>query len=204
MKVLIHLVPRCGDDSELAFEQHFGELCDELRGAALAGMRVNAMRRIDMERAAIGPDTPYRAALELLGDGDAESFAPLLEGLGERIEPWCLADASTLLLGTDHAFRPSEQAPIRYQYLMRRNGHFSREHYLARYRDIHSRFGIECPGIVGYVQFHVDAEGLAPVGGARRPRPVGCGQRLRAAHRFTGSVLRRGDGVGDRSRGDGR
>ncbi len=158
MKALIHLVPRCGNHSESAFEQRFTELCAELRGAAPTGVRVHAMRRIAMEQAPIGPDTPYQGTLELLGAGGPENFAPLLDGLGEHIEAWCLSDACTLLLGEDHALRPSEQAPIRYQYLMRRNGHFSRQQYLSRYLEVHARFGVECPGIVGYVQFHVDAD----------------------------------------------
>ena len=45
---------------------------------------------------------------------------------------------------------------MRYQYLMRRNASFDHDAYLERYREVHSRFGIETPGILGYVQFHVD------------------------------------------------
>ena len=58
------------------------------------------------------------------------------------------------------------QTPIRYQYLMRRNASFSHQSYLKRYRDVHSRFGIETPGISGYTQFHVDPEASRRVAGS--------------------------------------
>ena len=65
MKALIQVVPRCGGGSEAAFDQRFTERCAALRETSAAGVRVNAMRRIDRDKAPIGPDTPYRAALEL-------------------------------------------------------------------------------------------------------------------------------------------
>jgi hypothetical protein len=156
VKALLHLVPRAGEDG--AFATRVGELSAELRGNAPAGIAVNAMRRLP--RDPFGADTPYAAALELCGAEAGEAdVAALVSGVGARIDEVAHADLSTCLFGEDVAFVASEErAPIRYQYLMRRNAAFSHASYLQRYRELHARFGIETRGILGYVQFHVDAE----------------------------------------------
>ena len=54
--------------------------------------------------------------------------------------------------------------PIRYWYCMRRRGDFSHEDFLIRYRDVHSRFGLETTGIQGYTQWHADPDASAALG----------------------------------------
>jgi hypothetical protein len=156
VKALLHLAPRAGEGE--AFAERVEELSRELREKAPAGVAVNAMHRL--ARDPFGTDTPYAAALELCGTAASEAVvAPLVSGIGARIDGLAHADLSTCLFGEDVPFVASEKrAPIRYQYLMRRNAAFSHASYLERYRELHARFGIETRGILGYVQFHVDAE----------------------------------------------
>ena len=156
MKALIHIVPRSGTD--VAFAARFATLTAELREQAEPReLAVNAMLRLEEDP--FGAHAPYAAALEITGAGSApEPMAPLLSGLGAQLDAFAHPDASTLLVGEDVVFVPSERTPVRYQYLMRRNGQFSHETYLKRYREIHSQFGLRTPGILGYVQFHVDRE----------------------------------------------
>jgi hypothetical protein len=156
VKTLLHLVPRAGEGG--AFAERVGELSRALRADAPAGIAVNAMQRLP--RDPFGTDTPYAAALELCGTAASEAVvAALVSGIGARIDELAHADLSTCLFGEDVPFVTSkERAPIRYQYLMRRNAAFSHAAYLKRYREIHARFGIETRGILGYAQFHVDAE----------------------------------------------
>ena len=54
--------------------------------------------------------------------------------------------------------------PIRYWYCMRRREDFSHDDFLARYRDVHSQFGLATTGIDGYTQWHADLEASAAVG----------------------------------------
>jgi hypothetical protein len=155
VRALTHLVPRAGARDR--FGARVAQLVAELRErAAPRGLSVNALRRV--ERDAFGPRTPFRAALEVAGaEAGADAFDELFAGLGERIDDVTHADLSTLLVGRDVVFvAPPARAPVRYQYLMRRNASFTHETYLERYRTIHSQFGLVTPGILGYVQLHVD------------------------------------------------
>ncbi len=154
MKLLSHLVPRSG--AEDAFAEQVASLASELvREAAPLGVAVTRMTRLP--RDPFGRSTPYRATLELTGEGaEPAAFASLLAGLGERIDPFAHPDLCTALVGADFVFVGPGEAPLRYQSLMRRTARFDHAGSLERYREVHSRFGVETPGIEGYVQFHVD------------------------------------------------
>ena len=156
MKALIHVVPRSTADT--AFFERIRSLTRELREQAEPrGVAANAMRRL--EKDAFGRNTPYHAALELTGDGaDAATLLSLAAGIGKRLHDVADLEASTLLVGEDVVFVASQRAPVRYQYLMRRNDRFDHQGYLKRYREIHSDFGVRTPGKLGYVQFHVDPD----------------------------------------------
>jgi len=152
MKALIHLAPR--EDPSDSFGPLVLASVQALRQLpAAASVHVNAMLRLPDDP--FGRQTPYRAAVELIGD-QASSIEALAMELGRRVEDVTKLDASTLLIGEGVVFISCEPAPVRYQYLMRRNDQFDHASYLKRYREIHSEFGLKTPGILGYVQFHVD------------------------------------------------
>ena len=155
MRALIHLVPRGGAGGR--FASRIAALVAALRErAAPRGLAVNALHRL--ERDAFGKHTPFRACVEVIaGDGPGE-IAELLADLGPQVDDVAHPDASTLLLGSDAVFIASDRAPVRFQYLMRRNASFTHETYLEYYRTKHSRFGLETPGVLGYVQLHVDID----------------------------------------------
>lgn len=156
MKALIHLVPRAGSGER--FEARVREVVHALREAAQThGVDINLMLRPKDDP--FGKSTPFWAAIELRGiAASAASLSAQLEGLGPRLEDVAHLDLSSLLVGEDVVIVASARTRFRYQYLMRRNTSFSHESYLKRYRDVHAQFGIETPGISGYVQFHVDSE----------------------------------------------
>ncbi|MBW2390883.1 MAG: EthD domain-containing protein [Deltaproteobacteria bacterium] len=156
MKALINLVPRSGTPG--SFESRVREIAQGLRESPDAqGAELNVMLRIKDDP--FGRRTQIRAAIELIdAEATAASLANQLQGLDRRLEDLVHVDLSSLLVGEDVVFIACRKTPIRYQYLMRRNASFSHESYLKRYRDVHSRFGIETPGISGYTQFHVDPE----------------------------------------------
>jgi hypothetical protein len=156
LRALIHLVPRARADDR--FGAQVAAWAADLRArAARHGLAVNALHRL--ERDAFGRQTPFRACIEVAG-GDGAAIEEMLDGGvdGAEIDDVAHPDASTLLIGTDAVFVPSQRAPVRYQYLMRRNASFSHEAYLDYYRTRHSRFGLVTPGILGYVQLHVDRD----------------------------------------------
>ncbi len=164
MKALAHLVPQAA--APAAFAQRIRSLTGELRDqAGERGVAVNAMQRL--EKDPFGSGTPFHAALELTGEGaDVATLASLVAGLGKRLDDVADLGRSTLLVGEDVVFVASEAAPVRYQYLMRRNDRFDHADYLTRYRKIHSDFGVRTPGKRGYVQFHVDPEASRQAAGA--------------------------------------
>jgi hypothetical protein len=154
MKLLTHLAPRAG--AEGVFAERIHEIACELR-ERLEPRQLSVTGMIRLPDDPFGAHTPHRAALEIAGEAATpELLAGLLAGLGPRIDPFAHPDLCTALVGSDHVFIDPGGAPVRYQYLMRRNACFDHDAYLERYRVVHSRFGIETPGIVGYVQFHVD------------------------------------------------
>jgi hypothetical protein len=154
MKFLAHFVPRAGANAE--FESRMFELADGIGEHGRAqGIAVEAFERLPDDP--FGRHTPYRFTLELQGGG-FDAMEDLLSGLGAKLEDVVHPDLSTLLAGEDVVFVPAESAPVRYQYLMRRNASYSHDAYLDRYREVHSAFGLKTPGILGYVQFHVDLE----------------------------------------------
>ena len=165
MKALAHIVREAGTPAP-AFDQRLRSLTDELRDqAGERGVAVNAMLRVDEDP--FGRRTPWRGTLEITGDGaDVATLASLVAGLGKRLEDVADLGDSTLLVGEDVVFVPSERAPVRYQYLMRRSGRFDHDAYLARYRDEHSGFGVRTPGKLGYAQLHVDLEASRQAAGA--------------------------------------
>lgn len=156
MKALIHLVPRAGSGE--AFEARVREQVHALRqGPDARGLDVNLMLRPKDDP--FGKRTAFYAAIELRGShATAASLAAMLPGLGRSLDKVAHLDLSSVLLGEDVVIVASEKTPVRYQYLMRRNTSFSHADYLLRYREVHAQFGIDTPGILGYVQFHVDPE----------------------------------------------
>jgi hypothetical protein len=157
VKLLVHLAPRLG--AEGAVEERLATLGREI--AARAPVFVDSVAtlwRVPCDP--FGPTTPWAGTLEVRG-GEGSSVAALVvvaEDLALHFGDDVHADLCTALVGTDRVFIPAERAPIRYQYLMRRRDGYTHDTYLARYREIHSRFGFATPGISGYVQFHVDPE----------------------------------------------
>ena len=154
MRALIQLVPRPA--MEQAFDGALRAVARELRERPDAGgLVVNALLRLENDP--FGARTPYRGTLEIAGEtAGARTLEALAAGLVGRLADVVRADASTLLIGEDRVCTALGRAPVRYQYLMRRNARFTHDAYLERYREIHSRFGLATPGTLGYVQSHVD------------------------------------------------
>jgi hypothetical protein len=146
-KLLAHLAPAAGAESELAV--CLAALADE---RARGGLAAASLWRL--ARDPFGAKTPWRGTLELRGS-EAELLAGAM-GLCERLGALVDAAASTTLVGEERVLLPSERAPVRYQYLMRRRADFSHAAYLARYLEVHAQLGLRTPGILGYVQLHVD------------------------------------------------
>lgn len=156
-KALLHLIPRCKAKPMLV---------DRLRAevARLRAAKTSADERVNFLTALgddpLGSRSHFAATIEVYAASQG-AVATLLNGvggcLGERLDDVIHADLSTALVGEERAFVAGDRAPVRYQYLMRRNAEFDHAAYLDRYRDIHSQFGIKTPGILSYVQFYVDA-----------------------------------------------
>ena len=88
-----------------------------------------------------------------------------------HVHPTPVKSSPTLsaLTGAEVSYLSGARTPLRYQRLMHRSASRTHESYLAYYRDTHSRYGVETPGIDDYVQFHVDlaaSENLASRTGA--------------------------------------
>lgn len=153
-KALLHLIAR-----DKAGAQLTARLADEvarLRAAESTG--VDAVHFLAaLENDPLGARSPYAATIEVRGTS-TNAIAQLLEGLGRELDDVLHTDLSTALIGEERIFLSGPRAPVRYQYLMRRNVQFDHAAYLQRYREIHSRFGVETPGILSYVQFYVDAQ----------------------------------------------
>jgi hypothetical protein len=153
LRALIHLVPRAGAGDR--FGAQVAALVADLRArAASRGLAVNVLHRLEAD--AFGKRTPFRAGIELAGGEGGAIEEVVGADLGAQIEGVAHPDASTLLFGEDVVFVASPRTPVRYQYLMRRNASFTHETYLEYYRTKHSRFGLDTPGALGYVQLHVD------------------------------------------------
>ncbi len=150
-RLLSHLVPRNG--AEAAFEVRVRAEVAALRERA-AGSPVEVTAMFRAARDPFGANTLFRAAIELRGS--ASDLSRALQGLGERLADVAHPDLCSALVGVDHVFIASQRAPVRYQYLMRRNAAFTHDAYLTRYRELHAQFGLRTPGILGYVQLHVD------------------------------------------------
>jgi len=167
LRALIHLVPRAGAGDR--FGAQLGAWVVDLRArAAPRGLAVNALHRL--ERDAFGRRTAFRAAIEIAGSDLSDAMEEIIGEIGTQFDAVAHPDASTLLLGEDVIFVPSQRAPVRYQYLMRRNASFTHEYYLEYYRTKHSRFGLDTPGTLGYVQLHVD-----PIASRRAAARAGLG-----------------------------
>ncbi len=157
MKALVHLAGRAG--AETALREAVAAEARTLDADAPGDAEVGWMWRLGDDP--FGKATRFHATLELRATEGASppDFAASLDGLADRLGDLVHADLSSALVGTDRVFvAPAAPAPVRYQYLMRRNASFTHDEYLARYAEIHSRFGVETPGIEGYVQFHVDPD----------------------------------------------
>ena len=156
MKLLTHLAPRAG--AQEAFTARTAALADELvRATAGEGLAVTRLVRLD--ESPFGRRTPLHTTLEVRGESlTAERACELLAGVGPGLDAVAHPDLCTALFGEPVVFIASEGAPHRYQYLMRRNASFDHAGYLKRYREVHARFGLETPGILGYEQLHLDPE----------------------------------------------
>ena len=156
-KALIHLVPRTRDDA--TFHDSVRRVAAVLRShtASVASCAVNPMFRVADDP--LGRRTVFRAALEITGDGlEPGILAALAKGLDVQFGDVIHADLSSFLIGEDLSFMSSAKTPVRYQYLMRRRIGLSHDDYLKHYLEVHSKFGLKTPGIVGYRQLHVDLE----------------------------------------------
>ena len=156
LKALVHLVPRTRD--EASFQDRVRTVAATLRAHPDAlGIEVNPMFRVSDDP--LGRRTLFRAALELTGEGlSAGTLASLAQGLDREFADLIHPDLSSFLIGEDIAFMSSGKTPLRYQYLMRRRTGLSHAEYLKHYLEVHSEFGLKTPGIVGYLQLHVDLE----------------------------------------------
>lgn len=155
MRVVLHFCTRRGAAGPL------GEMlraeAQKLRRETPVGTEILFLSRIPDDP--FGPVTRLQFTLDIrLSGEDAGLTLAGLDGLGERLGNVVHADLSTALVGEDHVFLEPGDAPLRYQYLMRRNAEFSHDEYVDRYVKVHSQFGRKTPGIRGYVQFHVDPE----------------------------------------------
>ena len=120
-----------------------------------SGLDLNRLQRLEEDP--LRHRAAYHGTLEIRGAGTGQAEVESLAGeLVSRLAPVLDVTRSCLVIGEEHVFIPCECAPVRYQYLMRRNEHFDHDAYLTRYRDVHSQFGIRTPGILGYAQLHVD------------------------------------------------
>lgn len=152
-KALLHLIARHKAQDALTARLH--EEVARLRAAKTSAIRaVNLMIAIDGDP--LGARSDFVATIEVCG-GSSDGVATFLDGVGDRLDDIVHADLSTALLGEEKRFMDGAAAPVRYQYLMRRNADYDRAAYLTHYRDFHSQFGPRTPGIVDYVQFYVDA-----------------------------------------------
>jgi len=157
VRLLVHLTPRRG--AEAAAQARLAEIGAGIASRAPAFIAsVATLWRVPGDP--FGPETSWAGTLEVRGAEGARAsmLAALAEGLDARFGDTVHADLCTALLGRDRVFIPSEGAPVRYQYLMRRREGFTHDSYLRRYAEVHSRFGFETPAIRGYVQLHVDPE----------------------------------------------
>lgn len=156
-KALIHLVPRSIEVAQ--FEARVREAGALLRRCLdRPGAQVNAMFRVADDP--LGRRTLFRAALEVVGgDATMASLTSLAKSLEGVLNDAVHVDLSSFLVGEEMTFiDPGNDRPVRYQYLMRRRSTLSHEAYLEHYHEVHSRFGIETPGIEGYAQFRVDLD----------------------------------------------
>jgi hypothetical protein len=156
MKALIHVQPV--EARAEGFGDRFRDAVDAMRllpGAS--GLELNRLQRLDEDP--LRHRAAYHGTLEIRGAETGRAEVESLTGeLVSRLAPALDLANSCLVIGQEHVFIASARAPVRYQYLMRRNDHFDHEAYLTRYRDVHSQFGIRTPGILGYTQLHVDPE----------------------------------------------
>lgn len=153
-KALLHLVPRSVPPP--TFEARVHDVASVVRGLGKDfGAEVNVLFRVEGDP--LGRRTLFRATLELSGgESRASTLVPLAESIGTQLDDCVHRDLSSFLIGDDVTFVSPPRSPVRYQYLMRRDALHTHAAYLEYYRQVHSRFGIETPGIEGYVQFHVD------------------------------------------------
>lgn len=162
MKVLLHLVPRFGDEAAFRSRVHAtGEALCRAFGTAQSSW--NPMFRVADDP--FGPRTLFRATVEwtdasLDVSAVAESLAAWKHGLADVVH----VDLSMLLVGTEKVFFAADPAPIRMQYLMRARAGIDHAAYQRHYREVHSGFGAKTPGITGYAQFYVDPEATRRAG----------------------------------------
>jgi len=155
-KLLIHIAPRPGAHTEVAtrVQRRVAELIDHEASGIEAATALFALDKDPLRTR----NARYSTTLEVRG-GSEQAIAERVPELLSDFEDIAHPDLCTALLGEEHTFIEPGGAPLRYQYLMRRNAEFDHAGYIRHYRDVHSRFGIATPAIEGYVQFHVDPEG---------------------------------------------
>jgi hypothetical protein len=159
-KLVVQVAARGGVDAKL--EPELAGVADWLRARLGSGGAVALLVRV--------ADDPFASANPGMRGFDAtldlRSAAPepaprligAIEGLGERLAGIAHVDLSAALVGTDQRIVPCPADPVRYQYAMRRRADLTRAQYFAHYLQVHAEFGRRQPGVLGYTQFHVDAE----------------------------------------------
>ncbi len=153
MKVVLHFSTRRDARDRLA--EILSSEAEQIREQAPDGTVVTFLSRLRDDP--FGKSTRLQFTLDIRVPGDTETAAvDYLDGLAARLGDSIHPDLSTALVGEDHVFIEPKDAPLRFQALLRRNARFTHEAFLERYRSIHSHFGLNTPGIRGYVQFHVN------------------------------------------------
>ena len=156
-KALLHLVPRSVEAQQ--FEDRVRETAARLRTqCGDVESQVHVMFRVGDDP--LGRRTQFAGSIEVTGGVATTTFLEsLAPHAGDMLDQVAHLDLSSFLVGDDVGFIvPKERAPIRYQYLMRRQAKLSHAQYIKYYQKTHSQFGIQTPGIEGYAQFLVDVD----------------------------------------------
>ncbi len=85
----------------------------------------------------------------------ASGMASAVGELASRVDAAIHRDLSAALVAEENRVVPEVSPGSRYMALMRRKAGTTHEEYVDYYRTKHARFGIECPGALGYHQNYV-------------------------------------------------
>jgi hypothetical protein len=88
----------------------------------------------------------------------ASGMASAVGELASRVDSAIHRDLSAALGAEENRVVPAPSPGSRFMALMRRKAGTTHDEYVDYYRTKHARFGIECPGALGYHQNYVDPE----------------------------------------------